>query len=173
MTLENRWDAMTYLVVIPAVTSIVGTDILAQHRLLADLDRVVVQNYPQRYFRWWLLAIRRGIWGSAANTLMHPVFLVITLLVTVAMVLRCIWPLGESSIMQDTQWAEPAVCGAAGQRAFFLLAISYATAKLSFIALTTPTIGRFSDAAFVFVPSLAAIWICNQMAPCPTTSSTS
>ncbi len=170
MTLENRWDAMTYLVVTPAVASIAGNDILVQHRLLADLDRTIVRSYPLRYFRWWLLAIRRGIWGSAANIMMHPVFLIVTILVTGAMLLRCLRPQHENSRMNETRWTEQASRSAAGQRAFFLLAISYAIAKLSFIALTSPPIGRFGDAAFVFVPSLIAIWIGNRLVPRPMTT---
>lgn len=157
MVLENRWDAMTYLVVVPAAIQVAGDDPIAQHRLLAELDRQIVLAYPERYAWWWLLAIRRGVWGSAANILMQPIFLVVIVFAAGATAVRCIWP-GRSAAKGGvvdtsgrTQRSAPAL------RALTLIAITYAASGLAFVALTSPTIGRFSDAAFVFVPSLAAM----------------
>ncbi|MCM2374388.1 hypothetical protein [Aporhodopirellula aestuarii] len=156
MTLENRWDAMTYLVVVPAAIDVAGDDIVDQHQLLAELDKQIVRSYPVRYVRWWLLAVRRGIWGSAANMVMHPIFLVLILTATGMTAWRCLRPMPCSSTAQpsgDVVSAE----SIGGYRAFVLMAISYAGAKLAFVALTSPPIGRFSDSAFVFAPSIVAI----------------
>lgn len=157
MTLENRWDAMTYLVVIPAAASVAGDDIIAQHRLLAQLDWQLVRSYPTRYARWWLLAIRRGVWGSVANMVMHPIFLAAIMTVASATILFCVWPRLFSSVARSTRAAEHLQRNAAAGRAVTLIAISYAASGLAFVALTSPTIGRFSDAAFVFVPGLVVI----------------
>ncbi|MFG0290016.1 MAG: hypothetical protein ACF8CQ_17680, partial [Rhodopirellula sp. JB044] len=54
----------------------------------------------------------------------------------------------------------------AGYRALVLLAFTYAAFKLGFVALTSPPIGRFSDAAFVFIPGVllcAAFAILQQI----------
>ncbi|TWU15772.1 hypothetical protein [Allorhodopirellula heiligendammensis] len=155
MTLENRWDAMTYLVAIPAAIAVAGDDPIDQHRLLAELDRQIVLAYPLRYARWWMLAMRRGIWGSVANIVMHPIFLMVIVLAAGVAMLVCIWPQVISSRAEMD--SEPARCSARARRALVLLAISYAATGLAFVALTSPTIGRFSDAAFVFLPSLAAL----------------
>ncbi len=149
---------MTYLVVIPAATQIAGDDPIEQHRLLAQLDRQIVRTYPSRYARWWLLAIRRGIWGSLANIVMHPIFLVVILLVASIAVVLCVWPQHylNPPVFEKTDGSAPA------RHAITLIAISYAAFGLGFVSLTSPTIGRFSDAAFVFIPSLAVIAIARK-----------
>lgn len=163
MTLENRWDAMTYLVVIPAAASVAGEDPIDQHRLLAQLDRQIVRAYPMRYARWWFLAIRRGIWGSIANIVMHPIFLSVIVIVAGAMVIICVRPQSFSGAacltrpVRSTRAAENFRHTALAARALTLIAISYAAMGLAFVALTSPPIGRFSDAAFVFLPSIVVI----------------
>lgn len=157
MTLENRWDAMTYLVVIPAAAAVAGDDPIAQHRLLAQLDQQIVRSYPDRYARWWLLAVRRGMWGSVANMVMHPIFLAVIVTVAAATVLCCVWPQSFSGVTRSKLATEYLRRNAAAIRAIALIAISYAASGLAFVALTSPTIGRFSDAAFVFVPGLVVI----------------
>lgn len=157
MTLENRWDAMTYLVVIPAAVHVAGDDPIEQHRLLAELDQQLVHAYPLRYARWWLLAIRRGIWGSIANIVMHPVFLPVIVVVAGIMVVFCMGPRSFSGATWFMNATGNVRRTAPAGRALTLIAISYAASGLAFVALTSPTIGRFSDAAFVFMPSLAVI----------------
>lgn len=157
MVLENRWDAMTYLVVIPAAIKVAGDDPIAQHRLLAELDRQIVRAYPERYAWWWLLAIRRGVWGSVANIVMHPIFLVVIVLAAGATTLFCIWPGRSAADGGVVDTAGGTRCSAPARRALTLIAVTYAASGLAFVALTSPTIGRFSDAAFVFIPSLAAM----------------
>ncbi|TWT67543.1 hypothetical protein CA85_23940 [Allorhodopirellula solitaria] len=163
MTLENRWDAMTYLVVIPAAAQVAGDDPIAQHRLLSRLDHEIVEAYPLRYARWWLLAVRRGIWGSFANILMHPIFLPVIVFAAAAAV---VW-----SVRRRADFASPAeslpVAGARGLepacRAMTLIAISFAGFGIAFIALTSPTIGRFTDPTFVFVPCLAVLVVASGL----------
>ncbi len=157
MTLENRWDAMTYFVVVPAAVKVAGDDPIAQHRILAELDRQIVRAYPWRYARWWLLAIRRGMWGSMANIVMQPIFLVMIVLAASVTVVFCIWPQSSAANAGVADAAGESKRSAPARRAVTLIAVTYAASGLAFVALTSPTIGRFSDAAFVFVPSLVAI----------------
>ncbi|EMI53847.1 signal peptide protein [Rhodopirellula sallentina SM41] len=116
--------------------------------------------YPTRYVRWWLLAVRRGMWGSAANMVMHPLFLISIIAFAVFSIYQCVSP----SVQPDDQ--NPSSRCDAGYRALVLLAITYAAFKLGFVALTSPPIGRFSDAAFVFIPGIllcAALAIVQQI----------
>ncbi|MEM8913739.1 MAG: hypothetical protein AAGC97_18415 [Planctomycetota bacterium] len=156
MTLESRWDAMTYLVVIPAAAQIANSPI-QQHRRLADLDRMIVSRYPARYLRWVLLAIRRGIWGGLANIAMHPVYLSIGCIVGAA--IWCCTVTGSTSRLiakRSARWDSKDLF----QGTFTpitLISLTYAMTSIGFVALTSPLIGRFSDAAMALVPVWLAI----------------
>ena len=154
MTIENRWDAMTYLVVIPAAYEVVGQDILAQHQELARLDREIVARYPLRYLRWLGLAVRRGVWGSLADIAMHPIFFATILLASLLAVIHTAgWPIG---IWGPAWFGDGSLIGYGVLRPLMYLAISYAFAKITFVGLTSPPIGRFSDAAAVWIPAWLA-----------------
>jgi len=75
MTIDARWDAMTYFVVIPAAVEVVGNDSITAHRAIARLNRLIILRWPDRYLVWIAKAIRRGAWAIAADIAMHPVFL--------------------------------------------------------------------------------------------------
>ncbi|MEM9364608.1 MAG: hypothetical protein AAGD07_01345 [Planctomycetota bacterium] len=153
--LENRWDVMTYSVVIPAAAAVTDGDIIEQHRALSQLNRAIITTYPQRYLRWWLLGVRRGIWGSVANVVMHPVFLVAFL---------CLAGLCFLRSLGITRWKgnRPRAFSASPlSNALAVLALSYALMGISFVALTSPPIGRFADAAFAFVPVWFGLLACQ------------
>ncbi|MEM6364335.1 MAG: hypothetical protein AAF745_07910 [Planctomycetota bacterium] len=146
MTIENRWDAMTYYVIVPAASQLAETP-TQQHRLLANLDRAIVFDYPLRYVRWVMLAFRRGIWGGVADIVMHPIHL--TILVAGAMSFYAA-SVGWLRIHVTHQpWS---LC----VRSLIVIAISFATLKILFVSLSSPPIGRFADAAMVWFPIAAA-----------------
>ncbi|MFG0268014.1 MAG: hypothetical protein ACF8AM_23100 [Rhodopirellula sp. JB055] len=169
-TIENRWDAMTYMIVIPAAEAVanrspmnsdlsLGMQRVEQHRMLAELDRTIVRSYPVRYLRWIALAVRRGVWGSVADMLMHPIFFVVTMGLAVA---ACV----ASIRFRTTQTAEPfgeQSNNQAGLAALTWLALSYWLFKIAFVSLTGPPIGRFSDAAAVWLPVWIAVVLVSQI----------
>ncbi len=75
MTIDARWDDMTYFVVVPAAREQFGNDNVIQHREIAQLNRAIIRGWPLRYLVWLLKAARRGAWAVAADIVMHPVFL--------------------------------------------------------------------------------------------------
>ncbi|KLU04768.1 putative signal peptide and transmembrane protein [Rhodopirellula islandica] len=176
-TIENRWDAMTYMIVIPAAEAVAsrtstklapspGLQRVHQHQMLAELDRTIVRSYPVRYLRWIMLAIRRGVWGSVADMLMHPIFFVVTMGLAVA---ACI----ASIRFRPTQTAEPFREHAStqtGLAALTWLALSYWLFKIAFVSLTSPPIGRFSDAAAVWLPVWIAVVLVSRCCPKPHTT---
>ncbi|MCR9211126.1 MAG: hypothetical protein NXI28_23095 [bacterium] len=169
-TIENRWDAMTYMVVIPAVEAVAnqspevsdkspGLQRVHQHQLLAELDRTIVRSYPVRYLRWIALAIRRGVWGSVADMLMHPIFFVVTVGLAVA---ACVASIRFNS-MKTAEPFRAHASNQAGLAALSWLALSYWLFKIAFVSLTSPPIGRFSDAAAVWLPVWIAVMLASQI----------
>lgn len=143
MTIDARWDEMTYFVVVPASEEVAGDDPIAQHHVLAELDRAIVSRYPLRYALWVAKAFRRGAWAVAADITMHPLFLG-AILVAFGMVLwRAPGPKGFSVRVGPS----PALSAMA------IVALTYLVMKVGFVSLTSPPIGRFSDAAAIFLPA--------------------
>ena len=146
MTIDARWDAMTYEVVIPAAGEVAGQDVIESHRAIRALNRSIVLNWPGRYVIWIAKAFRRGAWSIAADIVMHPIFL---LMIALAMVLVL-----ERSL--DGEPSLPAIPRSGALDALAIVAITYLILKLGFVSLTSPPIGRFGDAAAIFLPALAA-----------------
>jgi len=146
MTIDARWDAMTYHVVIPAAREVVGENIVESHRAIGSLNRAIVSNWPGRYLIWIAKAIRRGAWAIAADIVMHPIFLPLILLALILTLYRSV--VGDLYI--------PVTSGSPALDALTIVAITYLFTKLGFISLSSPPIGRFSDAAAIFLPALLA-----------------
>ncbi|WDQ15779.1 hypothetical protein [Rhodopirellula sp. P2] len=175
-TIENRWDAMTYMIVIPAAEDVAnrtsttiapspGLQRVRQHQLLAELDRTIVQNYSLRYLRWIALAIRRGVWGSVADMLMHPIYFVITMGLAVAACVASIRFFHSPAQSSTDEQHRNNDSVHAGLAALTWLALSYWLIKIGFVSLTSPPIGRFSDAAAVWLPVWIAAMLCSRAFP--------
>ncbi|MGB7346284.1 MAG: hypothetical protein WBD20_18850 [Pirellulaceae bacterium] len=142
MTIDSRWDEMTYFVVVPAAVEIAGDDTISYHHAIADLNKAIVTNYPLRYLKWLAKSARRGAWSIAANIVMHPVFLAGIALASALMLYRAVYG----------NFASVALADSVAFRALTIVTFSYLIAKLGFVILTTPAIGRFSDAAAILLP---------------------
>jgi hypothetical protein len=142
MTIDNRWDEMTYFVVAPASVEIAGEDVVAGHRAIATMNKSIVRSYPLRYAKWLLKSARRGAWAIAANIVMHPIFLAAIVGMIGLVLYRSVFG-GLSSQIEDDQTA---------LRALTIVTFTYLGCKLGFVILTSPAIGRFSDAAAVLLP---------------------
>ena len=147
MTIDSRWDDMTYHVVIPASEKVAGEDVVKSHLALKDLNTKLIRRYPQRYAVWLAKAIRRGAWSIAADIVMHPIFLPCIALMILATVIR--------AITAGASLPKPNVND--GLRALTIIAFSYMAFSLSFTVLTSPAIGRFGDASAIFLPAWFAV----------------
>lgn len=158
MTLESRWDDMTYLVVIPAAASIAGDDPVAKHRLIGAMNREIVRVWPLRYGGWLVKAARRAAWGIAADIVMHPIFLAAGALALLVVLHRVL----------DRRPRPPVADWPVGLDALAVVAVTYTAAHVGFVILSSPPIGRFSDAAAIFVPAwLAAAFLHSQLRRVP------
>lgn len=147
MTIDNRWDDMTYFVVVPAAKRVAGNDPVAQHQAIATLNKAIIFDHPIRYAKWIVKAARRGAWAIAADIVMHPVFLVGICVMLTLILFRAV----------TGGFASAPIADSAGIRAFTILALTYMVMKVGFVILTSPAIGRFSDAAAIFIPGWIAV----------------
>ncbi len=148
MTIENRWDSYVWHAVVPAATSIHASDTIANHRAIQTLNRDIIQRYPSRYCRWLVLASRRAVWGSGANLLMQPIFLMGLLFVVLLQLWRVLRGGPREVASHD-----------AGLEMLFVVAVSYFVCMAGFVILTSPPLGRFVDAAAIFIPA----WIAGRI----------
>jgi len=162
MTIESRWDEYVWRIIQPAVDAIHPHDSIASHRAIATFNREIISAYPFRYARWLVLAGRRACWGTAANIVMHPVFLfAIGCAVTIKLlrIFRVPWPKN----LTRTSTAESTIQSQSGLDVLFIVAITYFVIQLGFVILTSPPIGRFADAAAIFIPAWIAACVTQSV----------
>ncbi|MCA9139463.1 MAG: glycosyltransferase family 39 protein [Planctomycetales bacterium] len=153
LTMETQWDVINYGVVWPiARDRYADQDALGihapavlVHRRIGALNGAILSASPRGYLRWIVLAIRRSVWGTAANIAMHPIFLPIILAGLVWVVIRSSQRIPLSPIVLPEGWA-----------ALAIVAITYAAMGIGFVILSSPPLGRFADAAAIFLPGLVA-----------------
>lgn len=148
LLMEQRWDDYVWWVVVPAADKLFPQDTIASHNAIASLNREIIVSYPMRYVRWLMLAARRAAWGTAANIVMHPIFLTGLIVILVLELGRAYR--GASSM----PCSEPDAFNA-----LFIVAVTYFVINTGFVILTSPPLGRFIDAAAIFIPA----WIAAKM----------
>ncbi|QDT06436.1 hypothetical protein K227x_48460 [Rubripirellula lacrimiformis] len=145
MTIEGRWNDLIYQAVVPAAREIYGDDTIANHNAIASMNRQIVSEYPLRYAKWLLLGARRAAWAMAADIVMHPLFLVAMVLAAVGELWRLL--LGRKIVRVINDDGIDTLC---------IVALTYAVAQVGFVILTSPPLGRFTDAAAILVPAWIA-----------------
>jgi hypothetical protein len=172
MTLEGRWNDMIYQVVVPAAKALHGDDTIANHNAIQELNAEIVRRYPLRYVRWLLLATRRAAWAIAADIVMHPIFLSVIAL-AVAWESQRLWrgvhghasavaeqtsttEMGTTEIGTTEMGTTEMGTTEMGTAMLFLVGGSYAVVQVAFVILTSPPLGRFADAAAIFIPAWIA-----------------
>ena len=150
MTIDNRWDEMSYFVVVPAAFQIAGQDTVASHRAIATMNKSIVRSYPLRYAKWLLKSARRGAWATAADIVMHPLFLASI----IGMIGLILYRSCRGGLSIEIETDDVAL------RALTIVTFTYLFCKLGFVILTSPAIGRFSDAAAILVPGwIGAVFV--------------
>jgi hypothetical protein len=146
--MEQRWDDYVWWVVVPAADKLYPRDTIATHDAIASLNREIVGTYPMRYLRWLMLAARRAAWGTAANIVMHPIFLTGLVVIVVLELRRAHQGLASMRCSQPDAF-----------NALFIVAVTYFAVNTAFVILTSPPLGRFIDASAIFIPA----WIAAKM----------
>ncbi|MDV6032320.1 MAG: hypothetical protein F9B45_19980 [Phycisphaera sp. RhM] len=153
LTIEEQWGQINYGVVWPlardqfAQRDAVGrvAPQVAVHRRIGDFNRAILSRSPSGYLRWLLLAVRRSVWGTAANIAMHPIFLPMILMGLLGLLIKATKQPTLGPIVLPEGW-----------NAFAVVAISYVIFNVGFVILSSPPLGRFADAGAIFLPGLIA-----------------
>ncbi|TWU60750.1 hypothetical protein Poly51_10310 [Rubripirellula tenax] len=154
MTIEGRWNDLIYQTVTPAAMKLHGTDTITNHNAIAELNRDIIKRYPLRYVKWIAMAARRAAWASTADIVMHPIFL---LAIGLAVCWQTFRLLTASPIIPAG--FEP------GLAMLFLVGLSYFVVQIGFVILTSPPLGRFADAAAIFIPAWIAARVVTAFTP--------
>ena len=142
MTWENRWHDATYHVVFPVFERRFPNDNVASHRAVQVFNRNIVLAYPDRYLVWLAKAARRAAWVIAADIVMHPIALLLIVLAIAAVLLRTATGRGLPDLVLPP-----------GFHALLVVSLTYVVSKTAFVIITSPPIGRFSDAAAILLPA--------------------
>ncbi|MCO8125151.1 glycosyltransferase family 39 protein [Stieleria sp. TO1_6] len=154
LTLESQWGDINYNVIWPLAKQLEQADEqdgqqdarqIRVHRRIGAMNRAILADSPRGYVLWLGLALRRAAWGTAANLTMHPLFLASLLA-------------GMGWLLYRATAARPIVplCPPAGWAALVIVGITFVIFNDAFVILTSPPIGRFADAAAIFLPAIIA-----------------
>jgi len=158
MTIESRWEDCVWRIIVPAADALYPDDPIASHQAIKMLNREIIFAYPLRYVRWVVLAARRACWGTAANIVMHPIFLPLLVLAVILKLLQLL----KQGTAPDTQVSTSLL---AGVDAIFIVAVTYFVVQVGLVILTSPPLGRFADAAAIFIPAWIAAWLAPGFRP--------
>ncbi|OYP28979.1 hypothetical protein [Rhodopirellula sp. MGV] len=165
LTLENQWGEINYGIIWPEAKRVIsssdGADAglsrdvaprIREHRLIGEFNRAILSDAPIAYAKWIALAVRRAVWGTFANLAMHPPFLA----VVVGVLFAIVWVAATGRTLVARELPQ-------GWYAFAVVSISYLVFKVGFIVLTSPPIGRFADAAAIFLPALIGSYLLGSV----------
>jgi hypothetical protein len=159
MTIEGRFDTMTWLVFAPAARELAQDDLVRTNSLLSSLAQSIVIQRPGYYAIWLLKAAIRGIYMIFSQLLLNP----FVLLSLGSSLIVYYWIVVLRRKRQLT--SEPAATGPAADMvsAMLLIAVCFAGCKLALVMITTPPLGRFMEAAAVFFPATLAAALAQRI----------
>ncbi|WP_417730127.1 hypothetical protein [Rosistilla oblonga] len=160
-TMEDRWNAMIYEVVVPTARRDFGDDVLRQHAEISSLNREIILRKPIAYAIWIAKAVRQTVRIGLAHIGLHPPFFVCLLVGIVALILlplcrrdadRCV-----SAILVPEEVTRANVLTLA-------FALLYCVLGMIPVVLTSAPLGRFVDAVTVLIPGAIAVLLSHHLA---------
>jgi hypothetical protein len=148
--IENAFNANTWQIGVPAAQEVYGDDWREIDGRLWQLAVAIVAEHPLRYGVWLAKAFVRGVYMIVSEYIMNPVYFALLALLLGAH--------GLCVVLRKRRGID----GAAGGVDFvppssvLLIAVSFALAKLLLVIVTSPPLGRFMDAAGVFLACVLA-----------------
>lgn len=148
--IENAFNANTWQIGVPAAQEIYGDDWREIDRRLWQLGIAIVAEHPLRYGVWLAKAFVRGVSMIVSEYIMNPVYFALLAVLLATHGLR--------AVLRKRRGIEGAASGAdfAPSDGLLLIAVSFALAKLLLVIVTSPPLGRFMDAAGVFLACVLA-----------------
>ena len=146
--MSKRYNIYIWELSLPVARELYGDDPVRIDTELMKLSLGVIRSAPQRYARWFFGATIRGLAWMTWRDLRFVGLLVVLGCVHMARVLR-------------NREAMPGAAHSLELNSMLLVGCGFALAKLLFVALVAPTVGRYMAASGIFLPGIliVAIWI--------------
>lgn len=161
MQIEGPFDTNINAVCVAAAREVYGEKWLDGDRALWRFAVAVIREKPTYYGVWLVKAFIRGIYMIVSEYIMSPVYFLLFVALAVCHALSVI-----------LRKRNP---GAAGQadpdlfveiNALWILAAGFALAKVLLVVITSPALGRFMDAAGVFLACVFVRALANRVSVC-------
>ncbi|MDZ4686504.1 MAG: hypothetical protein SH850_15655 [Planctomycetaceae bacterium] len=150
IAVETHYDTAIWQVFAPSATELCGSDPACVDQQGRDLATAIIRERPVLYANWLLRAFRQAIRVVVSEFAMN-LFSLGLIAIGLLIETRYVWlrrrlsPL--SAPAEDRYFEAVHVLG--------LIAVSFALSKIALVILVAPPLGRFMDAAGIFLPSVA------------------
>ncbi|MHB8899302.1 MAG: hypothetical protein ACYC6Y_11195 [Thermoguttaceae bacterium] len=161
MAIEVPFDTNIKEVCVAAARGIHGDDWIAVDRALWRFAAAVVAEKPGWYAVWLVKAFIRGFTMIVSEYIMNPVYFVVLAALAAAHAWSVV--LRKRSAV-ETPGADPDLF--VEINALWLIAAGFALAKILLVISTSPSLGRFMDAAGVFLACVLVRALANRIAVC-------
>ena len=161
MQIEVPFDTNINAVCVAATREVYGEKWLDGDRALWRFAAAVIREKPTYYGVWLVKAFIRGIYMIVSEYIMNPIYLL--LLVALA-------AFHAASVILRKR--APGTAGQADPdlfveiNALWILAAGFALAKVLLVVITSPALGRFMDAAGVFLACVLVRALANRVILC-------
>ncbi|HUQ72541.1 MAG TPA: hypothetical protein VM165_23640 [Planctomycetaceae bacterium] len=157
IAVETHYDTAMWKVFTPAATELCGSDPACVDQQGRDLASAIIRQRPALYANWLLRAFRQAIRVVTSEFVMN-LFSLALIAIGLLIETRYTWLRRRGptvSVPLDDRYFEAVhVQG--------LIAVSFALSKIALVILVAPPLGRFMDAAGIFLPSVAIAWLCGR-----------
>ncbi|MCH7688158.1 MAG: hypothetical protein IH899_16000, partial [Planctomycetes bacterium] len=162
-SMESNCDTAIYDVFLPAAQELYGDDSKLINHRLSQLATAILRAKPQLYALWLAKAFRQGIRMIVTEFVMN----LINLAVVCLLIMVEGWYVFQRRLLQedgsdqrlkqvsDRYFIPVHVLGA--------VAVVFAISKLVLVMLVAPPLGRYMDAAGVFLPVVAVAILCYRI----------
>jgi hypothetical protein len=161
-TMESNCDTAIYQVFIPAAQELYGDDSQLINQRLSRLATSIVRAKPQLYALWLAKAFRQGIRMIVTEFVMN----LINLAVVCFLIVVEGWYVFQRRLLRED--VSDHLLKRVSDRYFIpvhvlgVVAVVFAISKLMLVMLVAPPLGRFMDAAGVFLPVVAVAVLCYR-----------
>ena len=162
MEIETPFDVNICDICVPAARQIYGQHLWPSvNRGLWRLATTIIAEKPDYYAVWLAKAFIRGVYMIVSEYIMNPVYF---LLISALAVAHAGTVILQKQTGQTLTTADPG---------FFIeintlwtIALGFALANILLVIITSPALGRFMDAAGVFLACVLARTLVNRLAIC-------
>jgi hypothetical protein len=158
MAIETPFDLNIVEVCIPAARETCGHDWPQVNRTLWRLASAIVAEKPDYYATWLVKAFIRGVYMIVSEIIMNPVYFLLLVALGCVHVGSVILHKRSGRTTVD---ADPTLF--IEINALALIAVSFALASVLLVIVTSPALGRFMDAAAVFLPCILVRALANRI----------